>query len=175
MRFAIYPQVTNEQAGRVYRSCGFVSKMRGSASAISSYSLLTRTSKMSCFSFNLPAGPPSLGGTCPASALGFMYLTSDDLVRAQRAKLVDQEIDPASFICNGCFALKGQYGNPSNVLGQQARLMLVRWFLDQQRARRSTWKVPAEVYWLDRAASRELRAAANPQELARRAIAVAGR
>lgn len=59
--------------------------------AMSRIALFTATTKMRCGSFSLPAGPPSIGGTCPASA-----------------------IKPAAgheseWICRGCYATTGNY------------------------------------------------------------------
>ena len=110
---------------------------------LSRVSMLTETSKMGCFSWNLPAGPPKLGGTCPSASLGFMYSTAEDAQRqggdvletgkatkaAYRLDASVSPIDYASFICNGCYALKGNYKYPSNLTGMLVRLALVRTLL----------------------------------------------
>jgi len=101
--------------------------------------ILTRTSKMGCYSWNIPAGPPRHGGCCPASAVGFDSValglpgTAIDNVKLmnsiKRLKTVSDSNyidsipgikDPGEakrrFLCNGCYALKNSYGNPSMVI-----------------------------------------------------------
>lgn len=55
-------------------------------------------SKMACLSFSLPAGPIKMYGTCPASGYA---------------------VDDPMFICNGCYALSGNYLRPSTIRKQQ--------------------------------------------------------
>lgn len=64
--------------------------------------VVSRTTKMGCYSFNLPAGPPSSGGTCPAAGLGFMFMNSAELKKQQRALREPRQISVPDFICNGC-------------------------------------------------------------------------
>jgi len=106
--------------------------------------LLTRTTKMGCYSWNLPAGPPRFGGCCPGSAIGFdaerMELEKGALdslkilsgIRRLRVAAAKEYVDSLPmapgeakerFICNGCYALKGSYGNPSIILVMQWRKM----------------------------------------------------
>lgn len=101
--------------------------------ALSTMGLLTETTKMGCYSFNLPAGPPSLNGTCPASDLGFMYNT-EAVMEAKQKKMLDRsvEIDPMTFVCNGCYALKGAYGNPSTIMIMQLKERLTRRLMENE-------------------------------------------
>lgn len=92
-----------------------------------SFRFLTETSKMGCYSFNLPAGPTVQGGTCPAASLGFMYLSEGEL-REQR-RLTPMPISVPDFICNGCYALKSGYAYTSTVLIQALQLELVKLWL----------------------------------------------
>ncbi|MFA5053096.1 MAG: hypothetical protein WC565_03495 [Parcubacteria group bacterium] len=106
--------------------------------------LLTRTTKMGCYSWNLPAGPPRFGGCCPGSAVGFdtkrMDLPRGPLdglkvlsgIKRLRVAAAKEYVDSLPmkpgeamerFICNGCYALKGSYGNPSIILVMQWRKM----------------------------------------------------
>lgn len=100
--------------------------------------LLTRTSKMGCYSWNIPAGPVKYGGSCPGANMLFdtkgiglpgtdplsgvramaALRRSKNRALAQYAKEVplDQKDALQRFICNGCYALKGSYGNPSTIL-----------------------------------------------------------
>jgi len=109
--------------------------------ALATSALFTETSKMGCFSFNLPPGPPSLGGSCPAAALSFMYGPMGDLVKAQKAKR-DQRItiDPATSICSGCFACKNAYGKTHVMAAIEVRHALVTRLLPNE-----TRKTPQRV------------------------------
>ena len=66
-------------------------------------SVFTATTKMRCSSFSLPAGPPSMGGTCPA------------------AGTMPSGADPSSWICGGCYATTGNYRFASVQLVQAIR------------------------------------------------------
>lgn len=103
VRVIVDPPVRKKEIGAIYRACGFNAGMKQDTVALSSFALLTETSKMGCFSFNMPAGPPSMHGTCPGAMLGFFWETGRELLKNQRSK-VDENIvvDPASFICNAC-------------------------------------------------------------------------
>ena len=70
-------------------------------------SVFTKTSKMAAPSFSLPAGPPSLGGACIAAA-GL------------------PGIDTETYICVGCYAADGNYGNSNVQLLAGLRLAWVR-------------------------------------------------
>jgi len=103
-----------------------ITTKRGEHVKIGSFSVLTETSKMGCYSFNLPAGPVFQGGTCPASELGFMMQTDAELAKQQKRLSVSESIDVGDFICNGCYAIKGCYGNPSMVFMMGLRKKLVQ-------------------------------------------------
>ena len=90
--------------------------------------LFTWTSKMSCPSFSLPAGPAESGGTCPASKR-----------RSVEAEGSYQEYHPPLssmpsgqiYICDTCYAGKGRYlMYKSMSVGQMARL---KWVTKQLR------------------------------------------
>lgn len=93
--------------------------------------LLTLTTKMGCYSFNLPAGPAEHGGTCPASGLGFMFSSPERQAAQQRHLPVayPRSVGEGNFICNGCYALKGSYGSPNVMLGQEFKRQLVEIWL----------------------------------------------
>lgn len=127
-----------------------------------SLKVLSETTKMSCHSFNLPAGPVFQDGTCPASQLGFMYQTDAELADAQRGKSIDTRVVVPDFICNGCYAIKHSYGNPSIVFAMSLRLLLTKeWLrrgvfsdtltqaieLARETSRRRLRKLPADLAW----------------------------
>jgi hypothetical protein len=98
--------------------------------------LFTRTTKMGCYSFNMTAGPVDLGGSCPGARMAF-----DVRVRGEKKVKTDEQLAilaareyaavdlrdavPARseearrrFLCNGCYALKGNYVVPNVALNQ---------------------------------------------------------
>jgi len=92
------------------REPGFIIEPRirfGSYSPIGFVSVFSKTSKMRCPSFSLPAGPVEIGGTCLA---------------AGRRDLVE---DDALFICHGCYATDGNYRQPSTQLTAGVRRVAV--------------------------------------------------
>jgi hypothetical protein len=151
VRCIIYPAITKGEMGDMIRAAGYESKYASADTGklVGSFSLLTDTSKMGCLSFNLPAGPRHMLGTCPAARLGFMYQTATEIKKAQ-ASLRDksQEIDPVSFICNGCYAMKNNYGNPSNIAIMQARLVLTNALLANEGVRTGIAGKPVELLYM---------------------------
>lgn len=79
-------------------------------------SIFTFTSKMSCASFSLPAGPPEFNGTCPAA--------KRNVVERADYEAFHEPMPPAStskYICDVCYAGKGGYAiYPSIILKQMA-------------------------------------------------------
>jgi hypothetical protein len=148
IRCLVYPAIMKDEAGAAWESAGYPSKMRDPReSFFSGFSLLTTTSKMGCFSWNSTAGPPDMMGTCRAAKLGYLYSKAEDVVRAQAMKTDPNiTIDPESFICNACYATKGCYGNPSNVVGILARYMLANALLGVDGVRISEARRPRGVY-----------------------------
>jgi hypothetical protein len=97
-------------------------------SMVKRVSLLTLTSKMGCYSFNLPAGPISHGfqGTCPASRFGFPMLTDREATRrGQSEHFANFDVDKQNWLCSGCYGLKGLYGNPSMLFLMEARKQFI--------------------------------------------------
>lgn len=111
--------------------------------------LLTSTTKMGCFSWNMPAGPEAHGGTCPGAQLAF-YLDPDGkdktagiaaaIERSKshaaeqlRAEVPDAREAVRRFVCNGCYAMKNCYGNPSIITIMEWRRM---WLMDWAMPRR---------------------------------------
>lgn len=132
LRVAVHPAFTEQDIGDIARSAGYESSFRGPAKRLGSLSLLTLTTKMSCFSFNLPAGPPELLGSCPSSSLALIMQTGSEMVARQARRTTNEIIDPAAYICNGCYALKGNYQHMSVQLAQQLRYLLVRKLLGME-------------------------------------------
>lgn len=126
VRMMLHPVISKQECGDIFRSAGLDSSLTGLKLMFSSISLFTRTSKMGCFSFNLPAGPPELHGTCPSSTLAFATYTPRKMLSRYDRRTDRQLLDPAAFICNGCYALKGQYGVESSIVTMQVRYALVR-------------------------------------------------
>lgn len=114
-------------------------------------SMLTDTAKMGCYSWNLPAGPampmqlrdPQTGrettyrvnGTCPGARPAFMLLPERQL-EAAKLSAPAQAAGPVKipdYICNGCYALKGSYGNPSMVFVQEMRFRIAKALMEEGR------------------------------------------
>jgi len=92
--------------------------------SISILPLFTRTAKMTCYSFSLPAGPIPSGGTCPLSrAQNTAPLARrDDAVAEQFDSMPPGGGDPV-YICDGCYAGKGNYVKyPLTAIRQSIRL-----------------------------------------------------
>jgi len=76
-------------------------------------SLLTITSKMTCPSFSLLAGPTTEGGTCVAANTG---------------KKGGKRTPGKTYICDGCYSLEGAYIYPNVAISQVTRQV---WVLQQ--------------------------------------------
>ena len=148
LRCIVYPAITKAEAGTLIRDAGIPSKYAATDEVfLQSFSLLTNTSKMGCWSFNLPAGPPDMLGTCRASKLAFLYSDVNDVMKAQAAKVnLHKPVEPVSFICNGCYALKSCYGNPSNIAIILARYMLANALLEVDGVKMGTRRKPRGVF-----------------------------
>jgi hypothetical protein len=89
-----------------------------------STSLFTWTSKMSCPSFSIPAGPVENGGTCPASKQ--TSIEKEGSYEKYSPPLSEMPQGEA-FICSVCYAGKGRYlMYKSMSLGQVAKLRWVQ-------------------------------------------------
>lgn len=93
--------------------------------------VISETTKMGCYSFNLPAGPTPLGGTCPGSGPGFLFLTPAEQVQQRRKMIAPIEVKERDWLCSGCYALKNSYGNPSQIMYQAMRYMMTLEWLNQ--------------------------------------------
>ncbi len=89
--------------------------------------LLGTTGKMKCWGFSLPAGPPSLLGTCLGSIPGFPMLTEKQrAVRLSDAAKSRGPIKVRTFVCGGCYALKARYTEPGMIFTTETRRQIVR-------------------------------------------------
>lgn len=96
--------------------------------SVSRVGLLTQTSKMGCYSFNLPAGPMQHGffGTCPASRFAFPMLSSKEKTRVGQSEPFSKvELKDHNWLCSGCYGLKGLYGNPSMIFLMECRKQFI--------------------------------------------------
>lgn len=98
-------------------------------------SILALTSKMGAFSFNLPAGPASVLGTCPAAAYGWpkhMPGAPKGAGPARSEAFRGMRVDPKRWICANCYGLKNAYGNPSMIFCQECRRQAVKYWLKER-------------------------------------------
>lgn len=110
--------------------------------------LLVETTKMGCYSWNLPAGPLRFGGACPGANMAFdvdrvsqidpmagvrvrnaVRRAKTYAVGKYEAAVPKRNADIARrFICNGCYAMKNSYGNPSTIVGMAWKRLWLRGF-----------------------------------------------
>ncbi len=97
---------------------------------MASVELLGSAGKMVCWGFNLPAGPPKLGGSCYGSVPGFPMLSEDER-RAMPLSPAAHAIGvkPATYVCSGCYGIKGQYATTTVALTLEVRRQFVRYML----------------------------------------------
>ena len=99
-----------------------------------SFSLLTWTTKMACWSFSLPFGHSFIGGTCPGAAQSVIpyekWKAAYQRAEKYRApKLRGMPPGPtgmSSLICEFCYAGKARYGSSNVMASQMARLIWAR-------------------------------------------------
>lgn len=114
--------------------------------------LLSWTSKMGTPSFSLPAGAPSMGGSCVGASGGQTVVPIEQYHRQKRVVLsvVGQGYKPEQAICQNCYAEGGQYST-ANV--QVYQLMRYAWaqgaVQDGSFAEVMGWAVRQVPYHLD--------------------------
>jgi hypothetical protein len=84
-------------------------------------SLLTKTSKMACPSYSLPAGPQVSGGTCPGANGGQSVMRPDGLRdgAAKVMRVTGKPVFLSDAICQHCYATGNtRYGRTSMILKQ---------------------------------------------------------
>lgn len=113
-------------------------------------SFFTQTSKMSCFSWSIPAGPTKLRGTCPASVAGDLPRTD---ANAAVAKALGKPTGARGFICGECYAGKNRYLYGSIQKAQAVRLAWAKRALadgafvaEMYRALAMTFNAPAGAF-----------------------------
>ena len=134
-------------AGDLARLFAGYSKFPSSKVVCEVTGLFTRTSKMNCYSWNLPAGPIPTGGTCPGARMAFSDKVKGVKVKGlvrDPALAIDASREFSSedfydtvpsrsdeavrrFLCNGCYALKKNYGYTSVVYNQ---LVKMAWLME---------------------------------------------
>lgn len=100
------------------------------------FKLLSWTSKMGTPSFSLPAGAPTMGGTCPGASGGqtIVPLTIRKKQMAEVERLTGRPVDPARAICQHCYAEGGQYST-----GQVQYAQIIRYAWTEQAVRDGTF------------------------------------
>lgn len=116
------------------------------------FKLLSWTTKMGTPSFSLPAGAPSMGGSCVGASGGqtLVPLTTRRKQMETVAAITGHAVSPARAICQHCYAEGGQYST-----GQVQYAQLIRFAWVQQAVRDGTfaqvmsWAVKNADYRLD--------------------------
>lgn len=110
------------------------------------FSLWGEAGKMACPTWDLPAGGVTVGGACPGADLGQTVV--DPRQRVLRAAQKNGklyvpnavpgfkehvELREAETICEGCYAMEGQYPSPHVQCGEVIRYWWLRSMLDARR------------------------------------------
>lgn len=125
----------------VYHAWNEIGRPEASASTpddtsvfLASVELMGSAGKMVCWGFNLPAGPPVLGGSCLGSQPGFPLLSEEQRSSVKLSPAATAiGVKPASYVCSGCYGLKGQYATSTVMLAMEVRLQFVKAMLRRKR------------------------------------------
>ena len=114
----------------------YTSPKSGRVTPVQRVSLFTNTSKMTCPSFSIPAGPFDRGGTCQASRQATTErLQGHPVVAQQFAEAPEYThrtkrrtaMEPPLYVCDICYAGKGRYvSSPLNAIRQTFKLAWAR-------------------------------------------------
>lgn len=114
-------------------------------------SFFTQTSKMSCFSWSIPAGPTEQRGTCPAATR--RAIPTRDADPAVARALAQPRATGSGFICGECYAGKNRYLYGSIQKAQTlryawiARAMAAGTFVEEMfRALAATFDAPPAAF-----------------------------
>jgi hypothetical protein len=100
--------------------------------SIGTVELFGESSKMKCPTWDLPAGSPIVGGSCPAATAGQSIIPNEVRIRSQSA--VGQPVRLQETICQICYAEGGQYQSPHVQMGEMIRYWWCRQVLDGAEA-----------------------------------------
>jgi hypothetical protein len=92
------------------------------------WKILSWTSKMGTPSFSLPAGPGSVGGSCPGAVAG-QSIAPVQQMQAQSKRILQvlgRPVDLPRAICQHCYAEGGQYGTGGVQFAQVLRFIWTR-------------------------------------------------
>lgn len=116
-----------------------------SSSNIRTISLFSTNSKMRCPTFDLPAGAPKIGGTCPAAEPAQTTSLQDDdaatsgIVTNNSFGLPVLKWDPSipyrlhEAVCSYCYATGGKYGEPTVQIAELVREAVTRAAIERDR------------------------------------------
>ncbi len=104
--------------------------------------LIGESGKMGCPTWDLPAGSPIIGGSCPAATAGQSIIPLDLRLRSQHA--VGQPVKLQEAICQICYAESGNYASPHVQVGEMVRYWWCRQMLDGAGATAET-----RAAWVD--------------------------
>lgn len=92
--------------------------------SISGCHVFTNTSKMSCASWSLPAGPQEAGGTCSAAVVFRSQKTYEAAL--EQGDVSRRPPDPSLWICQSCYAAKGNYMHRQSQYAQVIRMIWLK-------------------------------------------------
>lgn len=100
--------------------------------------MIGESGKMACPTWDLPAGSPIIGGSCPSATAGQSVIPAPTRESSQRA--VGQPVRLQETICQICYAEGGQYASPHVQIGELIRYWWCRQMLDSgDSTRRQEW------------------------------------
>ena len=95
------------------------------------FTLIGEAAKMGCPTWDLPAGSPVLGGSCPAATAG--QSTVPLQIRKKAEPAVGEPVRLREAICEICYAEGGNYSTFTTQLGELLRYWWTRQLLDEGR------------------------------------------
>lgn len=90
------------------------------ALAFDGVAMIGEAAKMGCPTWDLPAGAPVFGGSCPGATPG--QSTVPQGIREGSARVVGQPLRLEETICESCYATGGNYASPHVQAGEILRL-----------------------------------------------------
>lgn len=108
------------------------------ATGIGATGLIGESGKMACPTWDLPAGSPLIGGSCPGATAGQTVVAPE--VRHAAMGRMSLPVIEQTTICQICYAEGGQYASPHVQLGEVLRYAWCKQMLDYgDAASRAQW------------------------------------
>jgi hypothetical protein len=100
--------------------------------------LIGKSGKMACPTWDLPAGSPHIGGSCPGATSGQTVIPVEIRRKGEQAAAPGRGVDVANTICQLCYASSGNYLSPHVQIGEVIRYWWTRTMMESP-AGRAEW------------------------------------